>query len=679
MTVAATAAAWSALSGPARAQQTAPADTTQTRSPLADLARQGAQGGIASPDSLVASPRIGVRFTPTYINQVTGDVSSVGMKNGFQTNMTTPFGSMFNFNVSVEEKHYRLQDKRDENKQLGATVVHTFDVFTSGSVSFLESRVFNRSIAVGGTTQDFIFNDQSFNANTVYKRNYQRHSAFLRSIRLDGIVSGSAVQSEKTYKDDETLAAGGFGGLATDFVNRRVRINGRGGRRETWDRSETAVSELDGLGSHEDSLSTGLLAEIGDSIFVDGRYVYYEAERTWADQAQGSLGGQQGGAENVFEETERRSARSMVISLNARVLRNFNVKVIGNHDSQLYDYAVQETRFTNTVTDGLRGTLTYTAPWRSLAIVTLENTKTLRDFGPLSVSSYDDTRMKAAIALAHRFSQTFTFDLAASTALTRTEYLDTEANPRDRDQVDNGMNAKIGSKPFTNFTASITLGYTGSEFISIDASQSSNNRTRELYELRPGFSYAFTEMFSVSQSYAVAIEYTDFVFTPTSNFLDRNLIFTNRFDFKPTSRIGFVFDYAYNFHDNGSYLPNETTGEEELTVEGEDRRDRFNLRLDYRLMSKTVEPALPGGAQMQRSIAVFAENRYSRFEDRSLASDTQLVTTDGQILVGSRGEYDWGNGRTLKFSLARVKRFSKFGSDAEKNYWDMRSEFNYPF
>ncbi|HXV14717.1 MAG TPA: hypothetical protein VEC56_10985, partial [Candidatus Krumholzibacteria bacterium] len=257
-------------------------------------------------------------------------------------------------------------------------------------------------------------------------------------------------------------------------------------------------------------------------------------------------------------------------------------------------------------------------------------------------------------------------------------YLDTEANPRDRDQVDTSVNLRLSSTPFTKFSANINLAYSASEFINIDASQSSNNRTRELYELRPAFTYVFNEMITVSQSYGVAIEYTDFVFTPTSNFLDRNLIFTNRFDFKPTRHIGFVFDYGYNFHDNGSYLPDEVTGEEELSVQGEDRRDRINLRLDYRVMSRTVQKA-PSDPQLRQSLGVFAEQRYSRFEDRSVLSDSKTVTTDGQIVVGARGDYEWGNGRTLKFTLARVKRSTKFGSEAEKNYWDMRSEFNYPF
>ena len=649
----------------ARAEEAAQ-DTTTASSPLENIARQASQGepgAVQLPDSL-ANKSIGIHFMPTYLNQITGDVSSVGMKNSFQSNIMTPFGSTFNFMISKDERHYRLQDKLDENKQLSATMLHTINIFTNGSISFLDSRVFNRSIIPGGATQDYVLNDKSVNVGGSYKRTYLPHSTFLRSILFDATASGSAVQSERTYKDDQTLAAGGFGGISTNLRGRPVRIGGRGGHRETWDRSETSLATFDGLGSSEDSLSTGLLAQVGDSIVVDAEYVYYEGDRTWADQAQGALGGQQAGVQYVFQETENRSARGLLLSMSAKLWDRFRLDVVGNHDSQLYTYAIQQTRYSNTVGDGLRGTVTYTAPWKTSALVTLENSTTLRDFGPLSVSSYNDIRKKASLTMSHQFTPTFTADLSATTTLTRTEYLDTEANPRDRDQIDSSVNLRFNSTPYTNLSTNISLAYSSSDIVNIDASQSSNNRTRYLYELRPGFTYIVSQHFSITQIYGVTIEYTDFTYTDEQNFLDRNLAFGNKFDFRPAKKIGFVFDYGLNLHDNGSYLPDAATGQDELTVQGEDRRDRMTLRMDYHVTAP---------------LTVFAEQRYSRFEDKAVLSNTETVTKDGQITVGSRGNYDWGNGKRLTFTLAKVKRFSKYGSEAEKNYWDMRSEFNYPF
>jgi len=656
--------------------QTAYTDSTATESPLQRAARAATAGvPFELPDTLAQAP-VGIRFKPMYLNSMFGDVNFVGMKNSFQTNMTTSFGSVFNFLISNDEKHYRLQDKRDENKQLSGTLLHTFNIFSSGSLSYLDSRVFNRSIIPGGAVQDYIFNDKSLTAGGTYKRTYRPHFGYFNSIRVDGTGSGAAVRGEKTYKDDQTVALGGFGGLSTELRRKSLRLDGRGGHRETWDRSETALAEFNDLGSAEDSLFTGVLAEVADSIFVDATYVFYDGERTWADQAQGSQGSQQGGVQNVFQETERRATRATVISLKARVWNRFRIELKGSHDSQLNDYVIQKTRYSNTVADGLVGTFAYKTPWNTAAVVTLENTETLRDFGPLSVSSYNDIRKKAGIALTHTFRPEFTIALAGNTMLTRSEYLDPVANPRDRDQVDTSVNLQINSTPFTDFVARVSIAYSASEYLNIDASQSEDNRTRELYEFRPGFTYYFSDRFIIEQQYGIQIEYNDYVYKATQNFLDRSLTFGNKFIFKPTPRVGFIFDYAYTFHDKGSYLPDEVTGEDELSVQSEDRRDRINLRVNYDVMSRTKTV---NGQTVNDGIKIFGEQRYGRFEDRSLLTDNTSVNTDGQLAVGTQGNFDWGGGRTLTFTLARVKKDSRFGSEKEKNYWDMRSEFNYSF
>lgn len=658
---------------------TTPPDSTTngaTTTRLLDMAKQTTSSTYQVADSAAAI--IGIRFVPIYTNKITGDVSSVLMSNGFRTTMMTPFGSLFNFQVSLEEKHYRLQDKFDMNNFLGASVVHTFNVFTKASLGFSDSRVFNRSTIPGGQFQDYIFNDKSVNAAALYERTLRPGGSPFKSIQFDVSGRGAAVQGERTYKDDQTLAAGASGGIAGELRSRFGRVDARGGHRETWDRSETSLTVFDKLGSEEDSLSTGVFFEVGDSILVDADYLYYEGQRLWADQAQGSLGGQQSGVENVFQEFERKSIRTTRVALRAKVFDNLRLAVSGSHDKQLLDYAVQKTRFSNTVGDGLKGQVYYTTPWRTFVSVTLENNETLRDFGPLSVSSYTDTRRLASVSLKHEFHKDFTIDLDGSTQLTRSEYLDKEANPRDRDQVDTSVGMRISSLLHPRLTGTVNLGYSSSEFLNIDASQSENNRTRQLYELRPGFVYVMNRYLIITQSYGVVIEYTEFDYTDDDNFLDRNLIFTNRFDFRPTARIKFAMDYAYNFHDNGSYLPDPITGQEELSVQGEDRRDRIIMRVNYDILTRTVKPPGEMGG-LEQFISIFAEQRYNRFEDVSVLTGSKDVNTDGQVTVGSEGRYAFGKGRTLRFLLAHVQRFARFGSDKEKNYWDMRSEFIWPF
>jgi hypothetical protein len=527
----------------------------------------------------------------------------------------------------------------------------------NGSASYTDSRVFNRSIAVGGGVQDFVINDRSVGAGATIARSYE-------NLRMDLVGSANAIDGERTFKKDRTLAAGISGGVGYNLFDDRVAVQARGALRGTRDRSSTADATFTGLGSSEDSLVTGGRVEFADSIRFDASYKSYNGDRTFADQGRGALGGQVGGAENVFEETEMRDTRNTTLSLNSNAFKRFGLRLTATRDEQVFDYAIQSTRYSRTVIDGVSGTVSYMLPWKTRSSVTFDHSETLRDLGPQSISSLTDKRKRVAMAISHSFTGTLSMDFNASSQIQQSFYLRYEDNPRDRDQVDSSANLRITSQLFKKMSANITLGYSISDFVNIDSTQSENNRSRELWELRPAFTYAFRDNLIIVQNYGLAIEYTDYDFKPDDNFLDRNITFSNEFQYRPSKAIDFRFEYALHLHDSGSYLPDPVTGERLLEVDAEDRRDRTRIRVDYKATER---------------IKFFAENRYSRREDRTPGSDEVDATTDGAIHVGTSGDYDWGTGRRLKFTVTRVKRFSEFGADAEKNYWDARSEFSYLF
>ena len=634
-----------ALAAPVRAQVTGEA---------ADSAVTAATAAATDSMSMFAARYV---FSPTYMNRITGDVSSVGMANELRTSLRLPWRSTFNFQLSGEKRNYRLQNRLEDNKRMMASMTQVFRRDMSGSVTYADNRVFNRSIAVGGGVQDFVVNDLSLSSNVGYLQRFG-------DVRMDANVKGSVVNGQRTFKTDQTLAGGVFGGIAFEALDHRLWLEGRTGTGASEQRSTTADSTFHGLGASEDSLMASARVEFSDSIRFSADYVNYHADRVFTDQARGSLGGQLGGAENVFEETEFHDVRSTTLTMTSRLPLDFGLNLSASHDEDVFDYAIQQERFSNTTSDGFRGAVDYRMPWKSTATVSFEGSSTLRDLGPQSVSSLTDKRKLVRLGISHRFTPTLTVDLNGSTQLLQSFYLDYEANPRDRDQVDTSVNLRLSSKPFAPIMASINVAYSGSEFINIDSSQSGNNRTRSLYEFRPGFTYTMNQWLTIIQSYGLAIEFTDYTYKSTDNYLDRSITFTNTFLFKPMKDVDFKFEYALYLHDTGSYLPDPVTGQDLLDVQSEDRRDRTNIRVDYRL---------------NRRIRVFGENLYSRFENRFLSTDATTVTIDGQIRVGTMGDYDWGHGRTLAFTVARVKRFSPFGAEAEKNYWDARSEFSYPF
>lgn len=636
----------------ARAQTSEP-DTTTVLPPPPGVA-PGPNPVIAAQDSAYA-PRY--RFSPVFTNKIAADFSKIGMSNDFHNGLMTPWGSIFDFQISDDEKNYRLQDLVESNKLVRMTDLHTFNPFWNGSASYSDTRVFSRTVQTGGSIQDLIFNDKTGTLGSTYHRS-------LVGFRTDMTGSGGAIQSERTEKVDEGVQTGVNGGAAYS-VGDHIVVQGRGALRRTWDQSTAGPKTYYGLGSNEDSLATKFQVTGSDSLRFEVSHFRYNGDRDYTDLLRGSQGAQQQGEENVFREGEHRNSRNTTLSLSSELFDRMHLKVIAAHDELQYAYDVQDTRFSRTVTDGVMGTVNYTMPWKTTTAVTFENNEALRDLGPQSIGSVTDKRKKVGISLDHHFTQTLAFSMLGSTQLQQSFYVNYEKNPRDRDQVDTNINAQLTSSPFKKISAKVSAIYTNSQFINIDSTQSGNNRTRTLWELRPAFTYFVNERLSIIQNYALTFDYSDYDFKSSENYLDRNLTFSNEFQYHPTKKVGLMFRYDLLNHDNGSYLYDAETGGDVLTIRSKDRRDRTDIRVDYAL---------------KKEIAVFAENAYTRSEDRVTGSSIVTKTTDGQIEVGTNVNYTWGTGgRMLRITVSRVKRFSEFGSELEKNYWNAQSTFSYPF
>jgi hypothetical protein len=596
------------------------------------------------------------------------------MRNQFRTNVVTPYRLILDFDISKSEKHYRLSPgRRDENKRISLGSLYTIRPGLTGSFGVTDSRIFGRSAITGGAFQDFIIDDQTVSATLshagtiepryVYFMNFPRFTT--SALRFDWRANASVGQGERTYKTDDTMGGSVGGGVAYNF-GKRVVVQGRGALRQSNETSRTTLEEFNGLGASEDSLSGVVRVFLADSISIRGDYKMFNGDRRYTDQATGSLGGQVGGVENVFEEHETRDSHFAQIALDSRLWQGFRLNLTATNDEQLYDYAIQQTRYSRTVVNSAKGVVDYAMPWGTFANVQFENLETLRDLGPLSISSYSERRKRASVGLRHPFTSTLSLSFNGSTQLTQQFYLDYDENPRDRDQVDNIFNIRLSSQPYKKISASISTTYSSTDVINIDASQARLNRTRQLYEMRPSFTYTMNDRVQITQSYALVIEFTEYDNRESDNYLDRNLTFTNTAMLRPLDHVRFRFDYALYLHDRGSYLrPNgDPELERVLDIDSEDRRDRMTLRVDY--------DVTPG-------VTIFAENIYSNFRNRDIALDSETDTQDGSVKVGASGEKKWSDSRKLKFRLARVKRFSPFGSPEEKDFWDMYSEFNFQF
>jgi len=598
-----------------------------------------------------------LQFLPLLTSSVKANVTSVGMDNNFTARLVGPQNWQLNMNLKVGERHYRIQDRRDEVKLLSFSVNKMFSpgvVFTAGQS---DNRTFNRVVSITGGFQDFINNvnqmSTGLSANPVQQR----------FIRFDGRVHGDLSQRELTYKNDFSISGQAGGGVRLDLT-KQITVQGRAFRRESRERSTSSISSFDNLGAHDDSLKADVDINLTQNIAVDFAYFNFKGEREYADQARGSLGGQLQGEENLIRELEIRRAKQYELGTNIKLLSDITLAVDARHSEELRDYLIATTRFNRTETNALNADMNYALSDKTRLGVKVEDRRTLRDLGPQSISSFDEERKRVDVTFNHHFSPTFNFDVTLYQLLAQSFYIDYEANPRDRDQLDQAATLRIGSKPFKKLQTNITLAVTSTEFINSDASFSSDNRTRTRYDMRPVITYFPNHRITLTQQYGIAVEFTEFAFNPDDNFLDRNVTFSNDLKVRLLPRVDTRFYYTLRFHDRGSYLPVGPQGQRLLDRQREDRTDQLELSMKY---------------EMTKRIKFIGSFDHTRREDTTIDTGNTRITENGGVQGGVEGNYTWTGNKRLTFKVSKVNRYSPFGTPEQNDFWLVNSEFKYDF
>jgi len=606
-------------------------------------------------------PRPFMTFTPSYTARLTGNVTSVGWTNQFSNQ--SPFGRRGSLRIGLDtdRKDFRLQDRLEESKALTSRLVYQLGPNMNSGLSFNNTRQFNRVIAAAGGLQDFSLNNQVANGDLAYR------TRVLNDVRVDGRIEGQLNDSEQTFKRDRSARAGINGGAGYNVFGRFAAIRVRGAYAQTTASSQTGAGgqgKLGGLGGFQDSVVTRIDVRVSDSLTVAFDYSDFESERDYADQARGSTGAQQLGSQNVILEHESRRTRDWGIAMASEPWRALRLSVKFRESDQLQDFDNNNTRDSRTISDDISADFQYAPRSGTQFSLRLSNRVRTFDFGTQSLNGRDQFTKSASINFRHSFTNTLSADLTVQNAIDQAEYVRKEENPRDRDQVDTSLNLRITSQPFNPLSVNVVVTSWVTDYVNIDQSLSSDNRRKEKYDLRPSFTYAVSEHVSLNQEYGLAIEFTDHFFRPEDNFLDRNITFRNGLKTKLTTNTNVQIDYNLRLHDKGSYLIPDGAIERELEVQSEDRNDRLDTRLEYRI-----------NAHVRAEVT----HEYNRRRDEFVSTGRVTYRTDTGIEGGLIGNYTVGESGKFSFNIRKVNRAGDFVSERQKDYWQVSSEFRYAF
>lgn len=614
-----------------------------------------AQDLSAIPDSLID---FRYKFIPIFEMTSKGGVVSNELGARFNNTIIGANGLTVTTVLSVNEKKFRLQDRSEKNKQFNNTVSKSVWPGFILALGHSDARQVSRAAIASGGVQDFVLNNESLNGTATYI------SPTRYALGWDARTALIVRNNEFAFKTDEGQGGQVNAGVRGRFLDGRVRVIARTAYEDFSEKSSSIFTTFDGLSTSSDSLLTAVDLKVTDSLDVNVNWTDYSFERIFADQTRSATGIQDVGAENLFRETEKREFRRYGVRMKTTPLRGLSLEMNALHSEQISDYVNTPSRYSRVVSDELRGNLSYRMKSGTAVSLKMENLEALRDLGTESLSSFFEKRKKASLSLQRKFTETFNIELSMAQGITQAFYLRFEENPRDRDQLDSSIRARVSSSPFPKIQTALFLSIASTDFVSIHKSQSENNRNRLRYDFQPTITYTMHDRLRVEQGYGLAIEFADFDFDETQNFLDRNVTFWNRVNHKPTRRVSTEFYYALTLHDRGSYLPDVPGGERFLDVDREDRTDQTKTSVRF-----AINPHL----------TLVAAHNYSRRRDETVGSGSARITTDGGIEGGVLGNYRFGTKGDLTFSLERTERFSPFGTDKQKKFWDANLSFKYSF
>ena len=602
------------------------------------------------PQDTTAAAASVMQVIPSYTGGIKGDVTQMSLSNRFSLMLTLPRGITSTTILSADESDYRLQDQQNTNKSFSSNIMYIRRPGFSIDGAISDTRYFNRQITYSNATQDLENKAQKAQANAQYGRSLGR------GLSVNGKSSLAVSREEQTFVKEQTgegaLHAGVHYGLG-----RTLELSARGFLRLTSQSAESGNENFSGLGAEEDSVLASALVMLMDSVTVKAEYSRFLSKDEYLELPRGSFGEQQYAP--ASPERQSKDTRNVSVSADATPMRGLTLKArVGHTDGATY-FAEAKERTSRDLGDSQEGTLEYSPFSKTTFTFEAGNRTQFHWLGPRRTGSYDDKDIRTKFSWAQTLTRTLRFVAQTGATLTQAFYKDTD---RDRDQRYQFANVRITSKLFPKVDAIIYGSVSKTDYVSVRATFSQNNRAETIYELRPEFTYKINDRLELAQKYGVNIQFADFVFQENENYLDRNMSFSNRLKARLSPKLNADFYYGFRRHDKGSYLRPDPSTERILEIDQKERRDEMKLSFRY---------------QINRHLALLGSNEYN--QRRDLLSTSATPYKDGGVEVGIDGNYDFGNRRTLKFALKRVKRFGQFNAPEQEDYWVMDSTLNYTF
>lgn len=494
-------------------------------------------------------------------------------------------------------------------------------------------------------------------------------------------VTGRASRGLKDFKYDKTLQGSASAHLSY-AIGDLLSISGGAGLFRRRESSRVGTIEHDNMPSKADTFNVNMGYGGTGSRILQLQY------RTVTGN-EGRVMPPRGNSLEIIDdptaavkETSQLKAQELVMRSALQPTRYFDIDLSFDHEiSSLKN--VMDTRLNKeTENSKLEARTAYRYDETGKASIGISTTKNKVDYGPTSISSFEDREYKINMGIRQAITDSLSVSLSGSAKLIQRFFVKTEANPRDADILHYRGDAGLTAKPFPRFATSVSFTADRYEVINIDGTLSGDNRVDYLYWAVPKYTLQLTRWLKIAQDYSIKIEYTDFIHKEQENYLNRTTALRTLADITIFHNLEFKFTHNYLMRDTGSYTYKEKYTYDEPVL---DRNERLynptSENLEYGIGLELRYQPLPDLRLWVKADFQDKRSNFLRFKEGTTEREVIQVSAydSGGLVLGFARARKIGADGKIDLNVAYNKRYGPFLSDEKREYWDVDAALTFNF
>jgi outer membrane receptor for ferrienterochelin and colicin len=199
--------------------------------------------------------------------------------------------------------------------------------------------------------------------------------------------------------------------------------------------------------------------------------------------------------------------------------------------------------------------------------------------------------------------------------------------------------------------------------LSIRESRSSNNNTKDSYEIAPGYTWDVAEGLMLTQSYRLYIQYTDYIYSDLESVsrkddYNKRGILNTRINWDVTDRLELTLKHDYNKRFNATKTGTDASGTSSYFKDQIQSINKIDLGLKFEAARGVILEA--------------ASYRSKDVKDTYGVTTRRTTTFSGEVWVGAKVRKKWGRENPLELSAA-IRKYNAYGPSVtatSADYWD---------